>query len=194
MSRTRTRQKRDGLRIFPLTGVETPAMLPDVFPVRDFPNSTTTTAALYVQDEIIFGDGGFRLVPAVRVDHYRLEPEVDAIFAGDNPDFVAVDLTETQVSPKLGAVWHFSGDWSLFGGYARGFRAPPYSDVNIGFTNAMFGYTAIANPDLRPRPATASRPDCASMATRSTPASRAIPTATTTSSSPWPSSVSTRRG
>ncbi len=150
VSRTRTRQKRDGLRIFPLTGVETPAMLPDVFPVRDFPNSTTTTAALYLQDEIIFGDGGFRLVPAVRVDHYRLEPEGDAIFAGDNPDFVAVDLTETQVSPKLGGVRHFSGDWSLFGGYARGFRAPPYSDVNIGFTNAMFGYTATANPDLRP--------------------------------------------
>src|SRR5690606_28450139 len=35
-------------------------------------------------------------------------------------------------------------------GYAAGFRAPPYSDVNIGFTNVMFGYTAIANPDLRP--------------------------------------------
>ncbi|WP_243708028.1 TonB-dependent hemoglobin/transferrin/lactoferrin family receptor [Luteimonas arsenica] len=150
LSRTRTRQKRDGLRIFPLTGVETPVMLPDVFPVRDFPNSRTTTAALYLQDEISFADGAFRLIPAVRVDHYELEPEIDAIFADDNPGFVASDLTETQVSPKLGAVWHFSGPWSLFGGYSRGFRAPPYSDVNIGFTNVMFGYTAIANPDLRP--------------------------------------------
>ncbi|MFR0656659.1 TonB-dependent receptor, partial [Pantoea sp. SIMBA_079] len=36
-----------------------------------------------------------------------------------------------------------------FGGYARGFRAPPYNDVNIGFTNLQFGYTAIPNPDLR---------------------------------------------
>ena len=150
ISRTRTRQKRDGLRIFPLTGVETPVMLPDVFPVRDFPNSRTTTAALYLQDEISFADGSFRLIPAVRVDRYELEPDIDAIFAEDNPGFVASDLTETQVSPKLGAVWHFSGPWSLFGGYSRGFRAPPYSDVNIGFTNVMFGYTAIANPDLRP--------------------------------------------
>ena len=150
ISRTRTRQKRDGLRIFPLTGVETPVMLPDIFPVRDFPNSRTTTAALYLQDEISFADGAFRLIPAVRVDRYELEPDIDVIFAEDNPGFVASDLSETQMSPKLGAVWHFSGPWSLFGGYSHGFRAPPYSDVNIGFTNVMFGYTAIANPDLRP--------------------------------------------
>src|SRR5690606_27491743 len=59
-------------------------------------------------------------------------------------------LERTSVSPKLGAVWHFAPQWSLFGGYARGFRAPPYADVNIGLTNLAFGYTAIANPDLKP--------------------------------------------
>lgn len=150
VSRTRTRQKRDGLRIFPLTGVQTPVMLPDVFPVRDFPNSVTTTAALYLQDEISFADGGFRLIPAVRVDRYELDPRVDAIFDEDNPGFVATGIEKTDVSPKLGAVWNFSRAWSLFGGYSHGFRAPPYSDANIGFTNALFGYTAIANPDLKP--------------------------------------------
>ena len=149
-SRTQTRQMRDGRVTNLLTGSVSNAMLPDVFPVRDFPNSRTTTVALYVQDEIIFADDRFRLVPALRVDHYELEPEVDAIFAEDNPGVAVASLSETSVSPKLGAVWHFSGDWSLFGGYARGFRSPPYSDVNIGFTNLMFGYTAIANPDLKP--------------------------------------------
>jgi hemoglobin/transferrin/lactoferrin receptor protein len=59
-------------------------------------------------------------------------------------------LEKTSVSPKLGAVWHFAQDWSLFGGYQRGFRAPPYNDVNLGFTNLQFGYTAIPNPDLKP--------------------------------------------
>lgn len=150
VSRTQTRQKRDG-RVTNLdTGTVSNMMLPDVFPVRDFPVSTTTNAALYLQDEIAFAAGAFRLVPAVRVDHYELEPEVDAIFAGDNPGFEVADVTETSVSPKLGAVWHLIGDWSLFGGYAHGFRSPPYNDVNIGFTNLMFGYTAIANPDLKP--------------------------------------------
>lgn len=150
LARTETRQKRDGLRTFLVTGVTTPVMLPDVFPVRDFPVSETTTAALYVQDEMSFADGKLRLVPAIRVDHYKLEPDVDNIFAEDNPGVAVSDISETSVSPKLGAVWHFNDDWSLFGGYSRGFRSPPYNDVNIGFTNVQFRYTAIANPDLKP--------------------------------------------
>lgn len=149
VERTETKQKRDGRRIFLDTGVVTNVMLPDVFPVRDFPVSDTTKASLYVQDEIAFVDGVFRLVPAVRVDHYRLEPKVDSIFREDNPATQVADLQETSVSPKLGFVWTFADAWSLYGGYARGFRAPPYNDVNIGFTNFQFGYTAIPNPDLK---------------------------------------------
>ena len=149
-SRTETEQRRDGLRSFPLTGASTTTMLPDVFPVRDFPITTTTTAAVYLQDEIGLAGGALRLVPALRVDHYELAPESDPIFAGDNPGVAIVGLTKTSVSPKFGVVWHLDGDWSLFGGYARGFRSPPYADVNIGFTNVQFGYTAIANPDLKP--------------------------------------------
>ncbi|MDR6991578.1 TonB-dependent hemoglobin/transferrin/lactoferrin family receptor [Luteimonas sp. 3794] len=149
VERTETKQKRDGRRIFLDSGVVTNVMLPDVFPVRDFPISDTTKASVYVQDEITFADGAFRLVPAVRVDHYRLEPEVDNIFREDNPTTQLADLSETSVSPKLGFVWTFADAWSLYGGYARGFRAPPYNDVNIGFTNFQFGYTAIPNPDLK---------------------------------------------
>lgn len=150
VARTRIEQRRDGLRSYPLTGASTPNMPPDNFPVRDFPLSTTTNAAAYFQDEIALVGGALRLVPAVRVDRYELKPHMDAIFTGDNPGVTLSGLTKTSVSPKLGAVWHFNEDWSLFGGYARGFRSPPYADVNIGFTNVQFGYTAIANPDLKP--------------------------------------------
>lgn len=147
---TEFRQKRDGRSINLTTGAVSNAILPDVFPVRDFPTSTTTLAALYVQDEISFADGDFRVIPALRVDHFDLDSEIDPIYAADNPGLAAVDKTETSVSPKLGAVWHFTADWSLFGGYQHGFRAPPYHDVNLGFTNLQFGYTAIPNPDLKP--------------------------------------------
>ncbi|KLO01123.1 sugar transporter, partial [Stenotrophomonas maltophilia] len=59
-------------------------------------------------------------------------------------------LTKTSVSPKLGMVYRFTDEWSLFAGYSHGFRSPPYNDVNLGFTNFAFGYTAIPNPDLKP--------------------------------------------
>ena len=150
VARTETEQRRDGVRRFLLTGASSPVMSPDTFPVRDFPISTTTNAAVYVQDEIGLAGGKLRLVPALRVDRYELEPESDPIFAADNPGVALAGLNKTSVSPKLGAVWHFNDDWSLFGGYARGFRSPPYADVNIGLTNVQFGYTAIANPDLKP--------------------------------------------
>lgn len=149
-TRTEFKQKRDGRATNLLNGTVTSVISPDVFPVRDFPVSETTQAAAFLQDEISFADGGFRLIPAVRVDYYRLEPRIDSIFAEDNPGITVARLSETSVSPKLGAVWHFSQDWSVFGGYQHGFRAPPYSDVNLGFTNLQFGYTAIPNPDLKP--------------------------------------------
>jgi hemoglobin/transferrin/lactoferrin receptor protein len=118
--------------------------------VRDFPNTTTDQYALYAQDQIRLAGGALELTPAVRVDYYELAPDVDAVFTADNPGVSVTDLEETSVSPKLGAIWYFNDELSVYASYARGFRAPPYNDVNIGFTNLAFGYTAIANPDLKP--------------------------------------------
>ncbi|WP_394538165.1 TonB-dependent hemoglobin/transferrin/lactoferrin family receptor [Lysobacter enzymogenes] len=147
---TEFRQKRDGRSVNLTNGAVSSTISPDAFPVRDFPISKTRNAGVFVQDEIRFADGAFRLVPAVRVDRYELKPQSDAIWNGDNPGVKISELSKTSVSPKLGAVWHFAQDWSLYGGYQRGFRAPPYSDVNLGFTNLQFGYTAIPNADLKP--------------------------------------------
>ncbi|MCF7749509.1 TonB-dependent hemoglobin/transferrin/lactoferrin family receptor [Bacillus subtilis subsp. subtilis] len=146
---TRTRQKRDGFQVNARGQVST-TISPDTFPVRDFPISKTTELGLYVQDELRLADGRLSLVPGVRVDHYALRPELDGIFATDNPGVAVSNLTKTSVSPKLGMVWRFADAWSLFAGYAHGFRSPPFNDVNLGFTNVQFGYTAIPNPDLKP--------------------------------------------
>ncbi|AKC86157.1 TonB-dependent hemoglobin/transferrin/lactoferrin family receptor [Pseudoxanthomonas suwonensis] len=149
-ARTRTEQLRNGVQTNLNTGVSSSTILPDVFPVRDFPLSDTAEVGLFVQDEMRLADGRLSLVPGLRVDVYRLEPEIDPIFAGDNPGVPVSDLDDTAVSPKFGAIWRFDECWSMFGNYAHGFRAPPYNDVNLGFTNFQFGYTAIPNPDLKP--------------------------------------------
>lgn len=121
----------------------------DLFPVRDFPMSETTKLGVYAQDEMRLLDGRLSLIPGVRVDYFRLSPRVDDIFRQDNPGVAAETIDEQQVSPKFGAVWRFSDTWSAYANYAHGFRAPPYNDVNIGFTNLQARYTAIANPDLK---------------------------------------------
>ncbi len=144
------RQKRDGRSINLSTGAVSTTIAPDVFPVRDFPVSRTTAAGLYLQDEIETAEGVWRLIPGLRIDHYALDPEQEAIFAADNPGVALSDVRETSVSPKFGVVRRLGERYSAFAGYARGFRSPPYNDVNLGFTNLQFGYTAIPNPDLKP--------------------------------------------
>lgn len=149
-SRTRTEEQRDGWQRDVTTGAITNVVSPDTFPVRDFPLSDTSTAALFGQDEMLLLGARLSLIPALRVDYYKLDPKADATYAEDNPGVLPVGLDHTSWSPKLGAIWRFDATWSAFAQYAHGFRAPPYSDVNIGFTNLAFGYTSLPNADLRP--------------------------------------------
>lgn len=148
VSWTRTEQLRDGVQTHLTTGASSSTMLPDVFPVRDFPISETTRIGLFAQDEMRLADGRLSLVPGLRVDWYRLDPRADAIFVEDNPGMAVSGLDASQVSPKFGVIWRFNPAWSIYANYAHGFRAPPHDDVNLGLTNVMFGYTAIPNPDL----------------------------------------------
>jgi hemoglobin/transferrin/lactoferrin receptor protein len=94
-------------------------------------------------------DDRLSLIPGVRVDYYKLDPRNDPIYAGANP-FPAKGLNDTSWSPKLGAIWRFSDVFSAYAQYSHAFRAPPYADVNLGFTNLQFGYTSLPNPDLKP--------------------------------------------
>lgn len=147
---TELRQQRDGRSINLTTGATSSTIFPDAFPVRDFPLSRTREWGVFAQADLPLDDGDLRLVPALRFDHYRLDPEVDAIFAGDNPGFVPVALAARRWSPKLGLVWSFTEAVSLYANAAAGFRAPPYDDANLGFTNVASGYAALPNPDLKP--------------------------------------------
>ncbi|WP_045767950.1 TonB-dependent hemoglobin/transferrin/lactoferrin family receptor [Xanthomonas albilineans] len=147
---TDTREERDGQTQNLRTGAIRKTVGIETLPVRDFPITTTLKAGAYMQDEMRLADGRFSLIPALRADYYRLSPQMDTIFATGNPAVAVKKIGTTNVSPKLGAVWRLDDAWSVFADYAHGFRAPPYNDVNIGFTNLMVGYTAIANPDLKP--------------------------------------------
>lgn len=148
LAQTDTTQLRDGVQTNLLTGATTSVIPPDSFPVRDFPTTQTLEAGAFVQDEIQLGP--VSLIPGVRIDYLDLEPKPDATFIEDNPGITTTGLTETSVSPKFGLVWSLVNGYSAFAQYAHGFRAPPYDDVNIGFTNLAFGYTAISNPNLKP--------------------------------------------
>lgn len=148
-ARTTLEESRNGAEINLATGVSVPVILGERLPVRDFPNSTVQEFGVYAQDEIGLNEQWF-LIPALRYDRFRTDADADALWLADNPVTAVVDSSEESLTPKLGLRYAASESLGLFAQYARGFRAPPFSDVNLGLNIPAFGYSAIPNPDLRP--------------------------------------------
>ena len=118
-------------------------------PTRDFPLTEVTQMAVYLQDELTLMGGALLVTPSVRYDLFDAGTHADDVYLSGNPGSPAPeDYEDSQVTAKLGAVYAFTDAISASGQYSEGFRAPPYDDVNVGFTNFPAGYKTIANPDL----------------------------------------------
>ncbi len=119
-----------------------------VFPSKYFPQTETEETGVYTQAELRWNR--VTLIPGVRYDRFVVDADPsDAVYiaAGGLP---AASLDEDAVSPKLGAAIELRRTTTLTAQYAAGFRAPPYSSINTGFTNLAGGYQTIANPALEP--------------------------------------------
>ncbi|WP_084578952.1 TonB-dependent hemoglobin/transferrin/lactoferrin family receptor [Sphingomonas azotifigens] len=133
-----SRTRQEGIR----DGTVPPAG--ETYPTRAFPITDFTLAGLFVSDEISLGP--VTLFPALRFDHYALDPKKDAAL----PAFNSASQSGSRVSPKIGATLALSPDVSLFANYAQGFKAPEPSQVNQFFQNLAFGYRSEPNPNLKP--------------------------------------------
>lgn len=118
----------------------------ETFPTRAFPNTDFTLAGVFVQDEISLLEGSLKLYPAVRFDHYSLDPKSDPLLTGLTP----ASQSKSHVSPKFGLLYSITPEIKLFGNYAEGFKAPSPSQVNNAFSNIVGNYRSVPNPNLRP--------------------------------------------
>jgi hemoglobin/transferrin/lactoferrin receptor protein len=137
---------RDRVDVNAATGVIVPPVNL-VLPTKYFPKSNVGEAAGYAQAEVRWGR--LLVVPGLRVDRYSLDADhTDAVFLASLSPAPA-DFSADAVSSKLGASLRLSNAVTVHAQYAGGFRAPPYSAVNSGFTNLQGGYTSIPNTALR---------------------------------------------
>ncbi len=142
-----TEEYRDGLSTNMTTGEQTKNLLGEEFPLRDFPISTTQETGAFIEDTITVGD--WSVIAALRADRFELSPSQDPMYLEDYPFAELVSIDESELSPKLGVVYHTSPAVDVYLQYAHGFRAPPYADANIGLDIPFFNYRAIPNPDLK---------------------------------------------
>lgn len=143
-------QRRDARQTNLETGQSTDVVLGEAFPLRDFPRTRVREFGAYVHDEIRLWDSGPMLSPGLRFEYYELDGRADPVFTDAFPDSEIIDLDTTAWMPKLGLVWPVTERGEFFAQYARGFRSPPFEDVNIGLDIPMFNIRAIPNPDLAP--------------------------------------------
>ncbi len=140
---------RDGSETNLSTGVTLPIILGEIFPRRDFPNSKVNQLGIFMLDEITIDDSAWTIIPAIRFDYYDLKPNRDVLFDANGADTQIVSINEADISPKLGVMYDINDNANIYAQYVRGFRAPPFDDVNIGLNLPIFNIRAIANPDLQ---------------------------------------------
>lgn len=145
---TQTERLRNLWRTNLNTGVVTTTISGESYPNRTFPNTETLQAAAYVQDELTWGRLG--VTPALRLDYYSMDPKIDAEYLRARTSQQPKQINELALSPKLGATYAVTDQFSLFGQYAHGFRAPPYDDAHLGFSNPVQGYEVLPNNNLQP--------------------------------------------
>ncbi len=144
---SKTEELRDGLSTSLVDGSQTTSILGESFPLRDFPITEEREFGAYVSDQL--SRGPLSLMLGLRFDENRLSPSSDDIYAADNPSTSVVALSDSDLSPKLGAIYHVGDNLDLYLQYAHGFRAPPFEDANIGLDIPLFNIRAIPNPGLR---------------------------------------------
>ncbi|WP_186764642.1 TonB-dependent hemoglobin/transferrin/lactoferrin family receptor [Comamonas flocculans] len=124
-------------------------LAPDVFPLKRFPDTRESTSALYLQDETVWGDWTF--TPGLRIDHFAIDVTSQSGFYPPAAQ-PGKSLSKAAVLPKLGVLWRASSEWSLFGQYSQGLRAPEPGQLNDHFEAVVPGARVVIqpNPNLQP--------------------------------------------
>ena len=119
-------------------------------PTRDFPLTETDQLAFVIQNEIRLFEDRLLIAPGLRYDSFDAKANADEVYLNGNPGSpLPADYEDSELTGRLGAVYWFSANVSAYAQYSEGFRAPPYDDVNVGFSNFAGGYKTISNPDLK---------------------------------------------
>jgi len=129
-------------------GGSDPAPLVAYVPKKYFPDARDSNAGLYAQSE--FSNERWSVTPGLRFERFA----VDVISQdGYAPPATTpgVSISGVNTSPKLGALLRVTPQWSVYGNYASGFRAPNAAQLN-GFIDPSPGVNArlLPNPDLKP--------------------------------------------
>lgn len=124
-----------------VTGVGAPSY--ESYPLKRFPPTSETNTALFVQSE--FASERWSIIPALRYDRFDLKAKGSPLYP-----LQPASLSDSALSPKLGAIFRAGAELNLFANLAAGFKAPSALQLNNYFQNTLASYRTIPNPNLKP--------------------------------------------
>ncbi|MDR7095192.1 TonB-dependent hemoglobin/transferrin/lactoferrin family receptor [Hydrogenophaga laconesensis] len=124
-----------------VTGVGAPVY--ETYPLKRFPPTRETNTALFAQSEFV--SERWSLIPALRYDRFDLKAQNSTLYP-----LTPASLSDSALSPKLGAIFRPTQELNLFANLAAGFKAPSALQLNNFFQNALAQYRTIPNPNLKP--------------------------------------------
>jgi len=145
---TETERPRMLTEINLLTGIPTNVVDGEIYPNKTFPDSETKRKAVFFNDRFNFSDSSVLNI-GFRYDDYELNVSPDILLTNANILNYQINNTEdSALSFKLGYLKDLAEDMTVFVQYAEGFKAPDYESSNTVFTNYLYYYTVIPNPNL----------------------------------------------
>lgn len=124
-----------------VTGVGAPSY--ESYPLKRFPPTSETNTALFVQSE--FATERWSIIPALRYDRFDLKAKGSPLYP-----LQPASLSDSALSPKLGAIFRPGAELNVFANLAAGFKAPSALQLNNYFQNTLASYRTIPNPNLKP--------------------------------------------
>lgn len=106
------------------------------------PKSHQTGLGIYLQDEYTPTDR-WRLLGGLRYDTFKFKSEDDPLYQGD-----PFDVTDSDVSGNIGAMYAVSPNVELTGLIGRGFRSPNIQERAYNGSVSEPGFWVVQNPDL----------------------------------------------
>ncbi len=126
-----------------------PAPLPSFTPKKYFPDTRESSQALYVQSEWI--NQAWSITPGVRLDRFTIDVLSQYGYFPTVATAPGKSLQGSAVSPKLGVLFRATPQWSVYGNYTTGFKAPEGQQLNSVYEAPAGTYARLLpNPNLKP--------------------------------------------
>ena len=126
-----------------------PAPLAAFTPKKYFPDTRESSQALYLQSEWI--SEAWSITPGVRLDRFAIDVLSQDGYFPTVATAPGKSLQGSALSPKLGVLFRATPQWSVYGNYTTGFKAPEGQQLNSVYEPPAGVFARLLpNPDLKP--------------------------------------------